>query len=363
MKRPESLQLHGKVELGKSEKAAGPRPFSMLAYSGAVVERGWGKAVFDLAGMSVPLPLPMLLNHDGNKICGTATEAEVTEEGLQLRGVITDKTEHGRLVIDLGRDDPDDPPFPWTASVGLQGIKWEELDADQVADVNGQQLEGPLSVGRLSSCYETSFISAGPADANTHAAVLRGEESTQQSEEGPMTPEEFASANPAAVEAWKAQGKLAAVGTLSTLLAMFPGAAEQVVDAFTQAQGEELPAQAAMAGALFQRLQSQQEQQQLAQAAPAAAPAAPAKAQQLAHAPQVEQLAAKARVAPGLGFSGHAREHLTAEPVDAVELSALPIDERIKLEWERSPRERLEFNGRFPAFAAMRRREIQREGA
>lgn len=387
--RPTSLQLTDvKVALAKSERKDGPRPFSGLAYTGAVVDRLWGKAVFDLEGMEVPQTLPALLNHNASEIAGTIGGSKVDSEGLQIQGVVTDKTETGRMVIDLGRDDPDDPPFPWTLSVGLCDIKWEELREDQVAEVNGRQVEGPVSIARSCLCYEISFISAGPADKNTHAAVLRGEETTQQ-KEGPMDPKEFAAAHPAAVEAWKAEGRLATVKVLTALLAMFPGAAEQVVDAVIKGEGQELPAQAAMASVLYQRLQQPQAPQvaqpqpaPAVQDAPLAFGSAPQPGQHLqatslfafaqgdlaaqrgvqVRQGQIESLAQQAHVAPGLGFNGQARENI-AQPQGQTEaqLRQLPLEERLKAEWEQDPRERSSFGGDFKAFAALRRREIARE--
>lgn len=355
MKRPDSIQLSGEITLADEvDDSDGPRPFSMLAYTGAVVDRMWGKAVFDLEGLNVQLPLPILLNHDESKIVGHATKATVTKDGLQLEGVITDKTPEGRMVAELGRDG-----FPWTSSVGLSGIKWQDLDEDGIDKCNGVEHQGPVSIAREAHCYETSFISAGPADKDTHAAILRGEE-TNQKEGLMLTPEEFAAQNPAAVEKWRGEGRLATVKVLTCLLAMFPGAAEQVCDAFTKAEGEELPAQAAMAGVLFERLQQQPKGEQLAQASPTAELTAEQRGQAV-RSGQVEALAQRVN-APGLGFDGQERETLTdtSSPKTEAQLSALPLEERLKAEWSQNSRERQEFSGDFSAFAATRRREIRR---
>lgn len=329
----------------------------MLAYTGAVVDRYWGKAVFDLGGMDCPVPMPILFNHDGNLIVGHATSAEKTDEGLVLEGIVSDKTEKGREVIDLAGDG-----FPWTCSVGLSGIVWEDIEDDQLSMVNGVEIQGPIAVGRRSHCFETSYISAGPADKSTSAEVMRDQQPTK---EGPMTPEEFLAANPAAVQAWKEEGRLSAVKSLSRLSGKFQGRTALCVEAWIAAGGEELAATAGMAELLHQQMSAAGTQQP---AAPAQAPQAPS-AENPQHAELREQgmtreqgmAAAEQLNAPGVGFNGPAREtsHL-AQPQGGADFSQLPLEERMKAEWDASAELRAQFGGHLGAYKATRKRELAR---
>lgn len=168
--RPKIERLTADVNLGCAptgdEKK--PRRFSMLAYTGAAVERMFGKAVFDLSGIEMPPSgrVPILLNHDENKIVGFADTLEMdAERGLVLSGVISEHTEEGRKVAALS-----DEGFAWQASVGLQVTEWAE-HKDGELKLNGQSFDGPIHVGKRTRLLESSFVCAG-ADKNTQAVAL-----------------------------------------------------------------------------------------------------------------------------------------------------------------------------------------------
>lgn len=317
MTKPTRESLRATMTLGDEPEKGGPRPFKMVAYTGAKVARLWGEAVFDLGGIKVPTPLPILLNHDSDKIVGHAHKATMTDDGLVLEGVVTDKTPEGRMVAALGHDG-----FPWTASVGLTDLQWEDVDADAEVEVNGQKLKGPLSVARAAECYETSFVSAGPADRKTAAAVLTQEATT--TEGGPMTPEEFASEFPDVVKAWQEEGRAAAVAGLQALQAQFPGRTDLVLKAYTDANGCQLEAQAGLAVLLHEALT----------AAPAEAIEAEepkAKRATLTRDEKVAKLAEQAG-SPGLGFVA------PEELADAAQTTLTP-----EQEWDKSEALRAEF--------------------
>lgn len=179
--------IAGGVEL-KAEKASDGKPsrrtFRMTAYTGASFARCWtikGKAklvqlVIALDGME-PISgrgLPMLVDHGafhgsaGVGPAGVARSSKVEEgEGYVLEGDLVE-TEEGRHVASLA-----DQGFPWTASVGVRCLEEKELAEGDELEVNGLKLKGPdVYVWTKSALYETSFITAGPADAATSAEVL-----------------------------------------------------------------------------------------------------------------------------------------------------------------------------------------------
>ena len=183
-------RLIGSVEVLTSE--SGPRRFRMLANTGAAFERRYGKTVADLSAMTVPKKLPILLNHDENAVVGYADRHELTSEGLVLHGKFVDEPAAARVqkLSDSG--------FPLSASVGVRDIQSKTLSEGTTTRLNGKDFSGPLTVWAKSSLFESSFVTANPADMNTTAAALV--------EESPMTADEFAKANPEAVKTWKAEG-------------------------------------------------------------------------------------------------------------------------------------------------------------
>jgi len=138
----------------------------MLAYTGSPVARSYGAFVIDLAGIELREKIPMLVDHDGSKIAGFADKCLISDRGLELEGVLSDATDHGRVVQALS-----DEGFPWQASVGLEVLEREEVSAGDSVEVNGLTLEGPLSIARKSRLPETSFLYSG-ADSATYAVAL-----------------------------------------------------------------------------------------------------------------------------------------------------------------------------------------------
>lgn len=287
-------KLRAPVEVLKGTDAAAPRRFKMRAYTGAEFLRSYGRAMADLSGFDVPARLPILLNHDESRVVGYADRHQITDEGLVLEGNLVD-TPDGAMVGRLS-----DQGFPWTASVGVEIAKSEAVKEGERARCNGKDVEGPCTLWRKLSLFETSFVTAGPADKATSAAALV--------EEYCMTPEEFAAANPAAVAAWKAEGakqeRDALTGRLDALTKAIPGRPEFVLAQFL-AGADVTVAKAALADVLVEELKT-------AKAAPAPVAAAEVNA---ATAAVLASLKARADH-PGIGFDAAARQDLTAAPQD-----------------------------------------------
>lgn len=164
--------LQSQIALEKPTTPEAPRRFRMRAYSGAPIERRYGLVAFDVSQIAGFTKLPMLINHDPDKVAAFADGLErAPDGGLDLVGTMV-STEYGKEVVRLS-----DEGFPYTGSIGI------ELDGDveDVAEgkevlVNGKNLKGPVRVWRASHLFETSFVTAGPADRNTQAVVLTDEE-------------------------------------------------------------------------------------------------------------------------------------------------------------------------------------------
>lgn len=155
----------------ESEDPDKGRRFSMIAYTGASVDRWFGSLVVDLSGMKLMDKIPILLNHDGDRVVGFADSAKVEKDGLRLSGLISRCTEDGAKVANLAAEG-----FPWTASIGFHVDAHEEVKAGAKVEVNGKNFAGPVVVARKTHLAETSFITAGPADRNTEVSVMQNQQ-------------------------------------------------------------------------------------------------------------------------------------------------------------------------------------------
>ncbi len=149
----------------QDEKAA--RGFKMIAYSGAVVQRYFGRMVFDLDGISLDSKrTPILKNHDPEQIVGFSDSVDRTDAGIVISGKMSKSTDAAKQVMSLS-----DEGFPWQASVGMEPVTVERLEPGAETVVNGSKLIGPAYVVRKSKLRESSFVPVG-ADGDTSGVVL-----------------------------------------------------------------------------------------------------------------------------------------------------------------------------------------------
>jgi len=64
------VTLSAPVELAKGKTDDEARPFMITAYTGAAIQRYWGKLVFDLAGMQAKKKIPVLREHYRDRVVG-----------------------------------------------------------------------------------------------------------------------------------------------------------------------------------------------------------------------------------------------------------------------------------------------------
>lgn len=312
------------------ESKDGRRRFRMIANTGAPFGRMFGDAVVDLAGIECPAKLPMLVNHDADRVAGYADESALADGGFELAGFLSAATPDGQYVADLS-----DEEFPWTASLGLTVGAVEEIQAGAEVEVNGQTLRGPIDVWRKTRLFETSFITANPADKDTRAEVMAQQEKTH------MDPKEFAKAHPEAVEAWREEGRVAALSGLKETLAACEG--REGFAAKSYAAGlSAIETKAALADVYREELASQR-----AAAAKSDEDAAAASEKQTADANEIAKLK-QASGHPGVDFKPAESDEKTA----AEKLAALPVEQRLAAKWSGDKQLRSEFGGVFNAYVA-----------
>lgn len=135
------------------------RRWSMLAYTGIVVERANGvPLVLDLSGVRLEQQLALLWDH-GQRI-GTSDQVHITARGLEASGSLQDSEQTDRVLrrADAGR--------PLMASLQATALRVEMLDCGQVAIVNGRQVTGRVRIYREWSLDELT-VTPNPADHST----------------------------------------------------------------------------------------------------------------------------------------------------------------------------------------------------
>jgi hypothetical protein len=168
------LSLSSMVMLQKTDdKQGGKRAFMITAYTGQKIDRWYGGLIIDVAGMSAKESMPILREHERDRVVGHSKKAWADQGKFFISGDMSEATPDGKEVTALA-----DEGFPWQASVGVWAKKIESLEDENVtAEVNGQMVTGPIDIWRESLVGETSFCVLG-ADDRTAAIVL--------SEDGPV---------------------------------------------------------------------------------------------------------------------------------------------------------------------------------
>lgn len=164
-----------------------PRRFAGVGYTGDVIPRHWfwGDVVFDLSQMSHPPKMPMLLNHDPDKIAGYADTIAKTDKGLEVSGpLIRAPGMFGQYVADSS-----DQGFPWQMSVNIDPSTVEEVMSGSVT-VNGRTFSAPLTVFRQSTLSEVSFCPVGYDSGTSATALSRANQGAPAQQEGVLSMDE-----------------------------------------------------------------------------------------------------------------------------------------------------------------------------
>lgn len=149
------LELQAPVELAKEESSG---DFEINAYTGAVVDRWWGKLAIEVSGIKSKVQMPILLGHDISKIVGYSISTK-KDKDFRVVGKFSSVTDEAQRVKGLA-----DEGFPWQASIGVRPIKILSLDDKADAIVNGEKLKGPAEIWLESEVVETSFVPLGADD-------------------------------------------------------------------------------------------------------------------------------------------------------------------------------------------------------
>jgi phage major head subunit gpT-like protein len=165
------------LQAADGESAPAMKKFRIVAYTGAQIRQGWSRepVVIDLAGMTLPATIPIVLGHDYalGSILGQGVPS-VQGGQLVVEGEILADNENARQVLALAA-----AGYQWQASVGADVGRHIKFAEDQSTTANGQALVGPVRVVRASTLRETSFVTLG-ADRST-AVSIAAEDAAQES--------------------------------------------------------------------------------------------------------------------------------------------------------------------------------------
>lgn len=161
-----SLHVTAPVELLKKDAPETGNSFLIQAYTGAIVERWWGKLAIDIDGITARQQIPIFLNHDPGQIVGYSMNTR-KDSAFWVEGMFSGATEEAKKAKALASEG-----FPWQASIGVRAKKVIQLpDEKSTHEVNGQVVTGPAEVWLESEVFETSFVPLG-ADSNTSIATF-----------------------------------------------------------------------------------------------------------------------------------------------------------------------------------------------
>lgn len=155
------------LELSANDQPNKPKRFTMSAYTGGKLNLGYGvPVVVNLEGMKVPRnDLPILRQHDAERIVAHTDQIDKSERRLKVSGVMSGVGEAAKEVLSLAANS-----FPWQASIGAAVEQMDYVERGETVKVNGRNFEGPIYVAVATTLREVSFVPIG-ADGATSASV------------------------------------------------------------------------------------------------------------------------------------------------------------------------------------------------
>lgn len=157
----------GELEFGDNGEDAKTIPVRLAARSADPIDHWfWGRVVHDMAGMRLDKNrLPLDYCHRDDEVVGYLNKFDASSAGLEVSGAVTPFTDTDRASEVVFKQKAG---VPYEASIyfGGDGIKLEELEVDESAEVNGYTFDGPGVIVREWPLRGVAVCPYG-ADANT----------------------------------------------------------------------------------------------------------------------------------------------------------------------------------------------------
>ncbi len=163
----------GEFTLGDNGENAKTAPISLVARAGKPIEHWYfGKVVHDFAGMQHKNRIPIDYVHSENDVIGYVNKFDASSGDLQLSGALVPFKESDRATEIIFKAKAG---VPYEASIDFRdSMVMEELRAGQMANVNGNDVEGPAVVIRQWTLRGVAVCPYG-ADPNTSSQLSSAE--------------------------------------------------------------------------------------------------------------------------------------------------------------------------------------------
>jgi len=156
-----ALEISAPVLLAQDETGG----FEIEAYTGAAVDRWWGKLAIDVSGIQAKQQIPIFRGHNSDAIVGWSQKTW-KDSSFRVAGKFSGSTDAAKEAKALAMEG-----FPWQASIGVRPLKVLSIDDKASHEINGATLDGPAEVWTESEVFEVSFVPLG-ADDKTSIATF-----------------------------------------------------------------------------------------------------------------------------------------------------------------------------------------------
>lgn len=176
------------VQVGNNGDESKSAPLRMIARSGNPVNvPGFGRVVHDFAGMKVKNRIPVDYNHDRAEVIGYLNQFSTDRGDLECSGALVPGRSEDRAAEVIHKSHAG---VPYEASINFGGeMRAERVIDGETVEVNGRQLEGPLTVIREWSLRGVAVCPYG-MDAATSSAAFSADATLQMTiEETEMSDE------------------------------------------------------------------------------------------------------------------------------------------------------------------------------
>lgn len=161
----------GEFEFGDNGEGAKTAPIRLLARSSAPIEHWWwGRVVHDMAGLHLHKSrLPVDYVHDDRDVIGYLNRFDVTDEGLVASGALVPYKDSDR-ASEIIHKAKAGVPYEASINFGGDGLRYQVIDENESAEVNGFTFTGPGVIIREWPLRGVAVCPYG-ADMNTSSAV------------------------------------------------------------------------------------------------------------------------------------------------------------------------------------------------
>lgn len=146
--------------------------------SGTASQCFWGPCIHDFAGMDAGKRITVDYCHDPKEVIGFAAGFDASSGELMLTGALT-PTAAGDRALEIVNKHKAGVPYQASILMGDDGLVIEEVGAGATAFVNGQNVEGPMTIFRK---WRLNGVAICPYGADSNTAIEFSQKRTRTKE-------------------------------------------------------------------------------------------------------------------------------------------------------------------------------------